>query len=434
MIKNIKKNKFVTSTIVLLIGGFISKFLGFIIKIIITRQIGTHGIGLYSMLSPTFSLFIVLAIFSYPIAISKLVAIKGRSSKKIIFSVIPVSIIINLIIILLIFIFAPILSKNLLKEPSLYYPIICIGFTLPFIGLSNIIKGYFWGKQRMMPYMLSNIAEQIVRLIILSLTIPIFIKYSVIKAICVVILVNIISESVSTLVMIKSLPKGIIIKKEDLIPQKKEIKDVMSISIPSTSSKIIGSFAYFLEPIILTNTLLYAGYSSNYIINEYGILNGYSLSLLLLPQFFTQSISTALIPELSKSYSEGNKKKCIRRIKQIILISLGIGFLSTLVIFLMPKFLLHTLFNTTEGISYIKVLSPFTLLYFIEVPLIHALQALDKAKISMIITILGSIVRLGSIFIFSFFNLGMYTIVIAIILNLIFSTYFNYRGVKKVLS
>lgn len=433
MIKNIKQNKFAASTLVLLVGGFISKFLGFIIKIIITRQIGILGIGLYSMLSPTFSLFIVLAVFSYPIAISKLIAIKGRSSKKIIFSIIPISIIINLIIILLIFIFAPILSNNLLKEPRLYYPVVCIGFTLPFIGLSNIIKGYFWGKQRMIPYMMSNVAEQVVRLIILSLVIPMLIKTNVINAICAVILVNIISESISILVMIKSLPKGISIKKEDLIPQKKEIKDVMNISLPSTSGKIIGSFAYFLEPIILTNTLLYAGYSSSYIINEYGILNGYSLSLLLLPQFFTQSISTALIPELSKSYSEGNKKKCIRRIKQIILISLSIGFLSTIFIFLIPKFLLYTLFNTVEGINYIKILAPFTLLYFIEVPLIHALQALNKAKMSMIITILGSIVRLGSIFIFSYFHLGMYSMVIAIILNLIFSTYFNYRGVKKVL-
>ncbi len=433
MIKNIKQNKFIASTLVLLVGGFISKFLGFIIKIIITRQVGTLGIGLYSMLSPTFSLFIVLAIFSYPIAISKLVAIKGRSSKKIIFSIIPISIAINFIIILLIFILAPVLSNNLLKEPRLYYPIICVGFTLPFIGISSIIKGYFWGKQRMMPYMLSNVAEQVVRLIILSLVIPTFIKINIINAICAIILVNIISESVSILVMIKSLPKGIIIKKEDLIPQKKEIKDIMNISLPSTSGKIIGSFAYFLEPIILTNALLYAGYSSNYIINEYGILNGYSLSLLLLPQFFTQSISTALIPELSKSYSEGNKKKCIRRIKQIILISLGIGFLSTIFIFLMPKFLLYILFNTVEGVTYIKILAPFTLLYFIEVPLIHALQALDKAKMSMIITILGSIIRLGSIFLFSYFHLGMYSMVIAIILNLIFSTYFNYRGVKKVL-
>ncbi len=434
MIKEILKNKFFASTLILLVGGFISKLLGFIIKIIITRQIGIEGIGLYSMLSPTFSLFIMVAIFSYPVAISKLVAIKGRSSKKIIFSIIPISILINLISILLIFLFAPFLANNLLNEPRLYYPIVCVGFTLPFIGLSSIIKGYFWGKQRMMPYIVSNIAEQVVRLVILSIFIPMIVKTSIINAINIIILVNIISESISILVMLKALPKDIKITKADLIPQKKEIKDILNISLPSTSSKIVGSFAYFLEPIVLTNTLLFFGYSSSYIINEYGILNGYSLSLLLLPQFFTQSISTALIPELSKNYSEGNKKKCIKRIRQIVLISLGIGFISTLFIYIFPEFLLNILFHTTAGINYIKLLAPFTLLYFIEIPLINSLQALDKARISMMVTIIGSIVRLGSIFIFSMFHMGMYSMVIAIILNLIFSTYFNYIYVRKVLS
>jgi stage V sporulation protein B len=207
----------------------------------------------------------------------------------------------------------------------------------------------------------------------------------------------------------------------------------MSISIPTTSSKIIGSFAYFLEPIILTNILLYMGYSSNYIINEYGILNGYSMSLLLLPHFFTQSVSTALIPEVSKNYSEKRIELCKRRIKQVMLISFSIGFLSTLVIYIFPEFVLKLIFNTTEGIKYIQMLAPFTLLYFIEIPLIHALQALNKAKFNMFITILGSIIRLSCIVIFSLFHLGMYAMVLSIIITLIFSTYFNYVGVKRTL-
>ena len=60
------RNKFVMATLILLIGGFISKFLGFILKIIITRLIGLEGIGLYSLVMPTFGLFTTIAIFSFP--------------------------------------------------------------------------------------------------------------------------------------------------------------------------------------------------------------------------------------------------------------------------------------------------------------------------------------------------------------------------------
>ena len=64
----------------------------------------------------------------------------------------------------------------------------------------------------------------------------------------------------------------------------------MNISIPSTSSKIIGSISYFLEPIVLTNVLMYVGYSKEFIVYEYGVINAYAMSLLLMPQFFTQNI------------------------------------------------------------------------------------------------------------------------------------------------
>ena len=433
MIKSMFRNKFFISTFILLTGGFLSKFLGFILRIIISRNLGTEGLGLYSLLMPTFSLFIIIATLSFPVAISKLVATPNRSSKKIIFSIIPVSIIFNIVTILILFLISKPLATIFLKEERLIYPIICIGFTLPFIGLSSIIKGYFWGKQRMLPYILSNISEQILRLSILIICIPKCIEISIELTISVIILVNILSESFSIIVMLLGLPKGVKIKKEDIKPNTRDIKDVLNISIPSTSSKIIGSLAHFFEPIILTNILLYVGYTSDYIITEYGVINGYVLGLLLIPQFFTQSISTALIPELSKYFSLGNKKKCIIRIKQIVALSLLIGLVSTTVICLFPKYFLNIIYDTSLGINYIKVLAPFMLMYFIDMPLSNALQALDKSKESMYITIGSSSIKLLVITLFSFFQIGMYSLIISIIISLGFSTICYIKTIKKVL-
>lgn len=431
MINYIKNNKFIKSTIILLFGGFLSKLLGFILKIIITRQIGTTGIGIYSLLGPSMAVLNTLAIFSYPTAISTLIA-KRNSSKRIIFSIIPVSILINIFLIVIIILVAPFLSKYLLKEPILYYPIICIGLTLPFIGLSSIIKSYYWGHQNMGPYILSNIVEQIVRIVLLVIWIPKLIKINLMITISVIILVNIISETSSIIVMLLFLPKGIHIKKEDIRIDKSSIKDVMSITIPSTSSKIIGSIFYFFEPIIITNILLYLGYPKTYIINEYGIINGYALSLLLLPSFFTQSMSTSLIPELSKYYSLKDYKKCIKRIKQIVFTSLSIGIISTSIIFIFPDKLLDLLYHTNEGIDYIRILSPFILLYFIEIPLNNSLHALNKSKTVMKITVLGELVRTISLIVFSFFKIGLYSLIISIILNLITSTTLYYRETIKI--
>ena len=70
------KEKFIKSTIILIIGGFITKILGMVIKVINTRLIGLEGISLYMLIFPTFSLFMSLSQFSLPTSVSKLVSVK----------------------------------------------------------------------------------------------------------------------------------------------------------------------------------------------------------------------------------------------------------------------------------------------------------------------------------------------------------------------
>ena len=94
------KEKFIKSTIILIIGGFITKILGLLIKIIMTRTIGLEGISLYTLILPTFSLAITITTLSLPIAISKLIAEDKHNNKNILFSTLPISLIINILVIL----------------------------------------------------------------------------------------------------------------------------------------------------------------------------------------------------------------------------------------------------------------------------------------------------------------------------------------------
>ena len=431
MSNKIKNNIFLKSTLVLLFGGIVGKLVGFVLRIIVTRKLGPEGMGLYSLLAPTSALLSVIATLSYPTALSKIISEKSSRTKTLFASIIPLSLIINIFIIIVTILLAPTLSI-LLKNETLYFPIICLSLVTPFISISSIIKGYFWGKQNMFPYMLSNFIEQVARLIFITLFIDKFLSLSLTHAISFIILVNAVGEVISQLVMMYFFPKNIKPSINDF--NKDDIKKIMNISIPSTSSKIIGSISYFLEPIVLTNVLMYVGYSKEFIVYEYGVINAYAMSLLLMPQFFTQNMATSLVPELSKYYSQGNKVMCKKRIKQIVLISSTIGAISTFIITLFPKFFLNILYHTTAGIDYIKILSPFTILFYIEYPLINALQALGKSKSAMKCTITSSIVRLISIATLSLLKIGMYSLILSIIINLLLSTYLYSKEIKKVLS
>ncbi len=427
------KEKFIKSTIILVLGGFITKVLRMLIKIVATRIIGTEGIGLYMLILPTFNLFITLCTLSFPIAISKVVAEDKYNNKKLVFSLVPVSIVINIVLIIVIFLLAPILSKYLLHDTRLYYPILAIGITLPFISLSSIARGYFFGKERMFPHTLSNVFEQVVRFALIIIIMPKMLEQSLTLAVTMMVAVNVASELASILILFLFLPKNFKINRHDFKIDMNNLKDIFSVSIPTTMGRLIGSIGYFFEPIILTFLLLKTGYSNNFIVYEYGVLSGYVMPLLLMPSFLSMAISTALLPVISKYFAIKRFDLIKRKLKQASFFSILIGILSTSILMLGTDFLLKFIYNTTEGVAYLKLMTPFFIIFYLQTPFATALQAMNKSKKVMNANFYGIIIKLIIITILSLFKIGMYSLIIATIFNVIFITVLHYIDIRKCL-
>ena len=428
-----KKNKFVISTIILIIGGLITKILSMVIKIVMTRSVGTEGIGLYMLVNPTFMLFIAVCTLGMPTAISKLVSEDKRSSKKLIFSATFIAIIVNILIMLLVLLSARFIANNLLHEPRSYYSLLAIGLVLPFISISGILRGYFFGKQRMFPHVLSNVLEDVTRLISIILFTPMFLLKGLEFAVAFLILSNIISELTSIIILFFFLPKKFKLSKKDITPNISDVKDILGISLPTTGSRLIGTIGMFFEPIILTYFLIKLGYSNQYILNEYGILNGYVMPLILLPSFFTGAISQALLPIVSKGYANKNFKYVKTKIKQAIFFSLLTGIPATIIFVLVPQIPLKLIFATDQGIKYIKILAPICLLHYIQAPLTSSLQAIGKSKEAMKDTLIGMILRTIVLIICCLFKLGIYSLIIASCINILYVTIHHIIKVKKLI-
>lgn len=428
------KEKFINSVIILLIGGLLTKLLGMFIKIMMSRLIGTEGLGLYMMVLPTFSLFIGIGQFGLPTALSKLVAEKRKNNIKLFFSILPISLFINLLLIITILVIAPVLANNLLHDSRCYLPILAIAVVIPFTSLSSICRSYFFGKEKMVPHVVSNLLEDIVRLTLMIIGIPFFLPKGLEYAVCYIILSNVISEGVSILVLFLFLPKKIQLKKEDLIPKKDYMKESLSIGIPNTTGRLLGSIGYFLEPILLTTTLLSLGYSSKFITTEYGILSGYVMPLLLLPSFFTMAISQALLPVVSREYTRGNYTFVRRKIKQAILYSLAIGIPVTIFFIIFPELPLKLIYHTKEGISYMRFLAPVCLFQYIQSPLSSCLDAMGRSRDAMIATTIGVIIRSIFLVLLSLLNIGLWGLIIAISLNVLAVTFYSLKKVRSYLT
>ena len=205
----------------------------------------------------------------------------------------------------------------------------------------------------------------------------------------------------------------------------------MKISVPTTLGRLIGNIGYFFEPIILTTFLLKSGYDNNYIVNEYGILSGYVIPLILLPSFFTMAISQALIPVVSNSYANNKKEMVKRKIIQAISFSLLIGIPITILFEVFPEYFLRLIYNTNQGISYLRILAPICILQYIQAPLASSLQAMGKAKDAMMSSVIGVIIRTTLLIIGCNIKIGMWGLVIATSVNIIFVTLHQIKKVRK---
>ena len=428
------KEKFINSVIILLVGGLLTKVLGMLIKIIMSRLIGTEGLGLYMMVLPTFSLFIGMGQFGLPTALSKLVAEKRKNNIKLFFSILPITLIINLILIITIVLIAPVLANTLLHDPRCYLPILAIAVVIPFTSLSSICRSYFFGKEKMAPHVISNLVEDIVRLSLMIIGIPFFLPKGLEYAVCYIILSNVISEGASILILFLFLPKKFQLKKEDLVPRKDYMKESLSIGIPNTTGRLLGSIGYFLEPILLTTTLIAIGYPSKYITTKYGILSGYVMPLLLLPSFFTMAISQALLPVVSREYTRRNFTFVKRKIKQAITYSLAIGIPVTIFFILLPELPLKLIYHTEEGIAYMRFLAPICLFQYIQSPLSSCLDAMGKSHDAMIATTLGVITRSTLLVLLSLLKIGLWGLIIAISINVLVVTFYSIKKVRTYLS
>ena len=425
------KEKFIKSTIVLIIGGIITKILGMLNKVIMARYLGTEGLGIYMMILPSFILFLNISSFGFPVAVSKLVSEDDRNNKKLIFTSIIFVLFINFLLMIFILFIAKYLSFNLLHEKRSYYAIMAISLVIPFASISGILRSYFFGRERMGPHVISHITEDIVRIIAMVIGVPFFMHKGVEYAVCFVILTNIISEVTSILILFFFLPKNFSLTRSDVKPSKIYLRDCLSISIPPTATRLIGSICYFLEPIILTGVLLYVGYPNSVIVREYGIISGYALPLILLPSFFSNAISQALLPVITKKYKMRDIAGVKRKIRQGIAYSLLIGIPLTIVLEMFPDKLLKLLYNTTSGVSYIRFLAPVCLLQYIQAPLASTLDALGMSKENFTSNLAGVLTRLVMLPLFSLIKIGMWGLIFSTSLNVVVVTMMNIKQVRK---
>ena len=386
--------------------GMLSKGFSMVARILMARSIGLEGMALYTLANPAMVLVITLGQLGLPVAIATLISKHKEKSKKIFLGGLIISLTISIALMLLITSLAPILSKNILKNEDVTLTIRGLALLVPLVSISSLLKGYFIGHNLVKMTARSSIAEEMARIVFIVFFLDHFRKISPSYASFGAIIGVCVGEVFQSLYLLFESNKKLYTKASEILNFKdikplEEIPEILTLSIPITLGKIIGSLTYFLEPIIITNLMIKSGYSSSFIANEYGIFSGYAMPILLLPGFFSLAFSNYLLPILTKSISESNFSKAKKQFLGVLFLSVFVGFSVAVIFYFNSELITKLLYKTTSGSTYLKALAFPFILYYLESPLNVAMHAFGLTKQAFFTTTISCVVRIITLVIFT---------------------------------
>ena len=427
------KNSLVKNTLILIITSLIIRLLSLFNRIILTRLLGNEGISLYVISLPSIMLFMSIAGFSLNIVLSKIVSenevTKKYTDREILKKSIIIGISTSLItVIILLIVIKPLVFIGL-KQEKIFYPILSCIIFLPLVAFNNIIRGYYNGKNLINISAYANLIEQVSRIIIATIFLYLFLPYGLVVSVTMAIISMGIGELISLIYTLIVLKKY---KPNHGSSINNPTKEIIRVGLPTTMTRLVGNFSLFLEPIIYTAALTILSFTSEDILFKYSAATAYAIPLITLCSFISQSIATAVIPNISKANASKNMNEVNFYIKKSILLSIIPGILVSVLITNYGYQYMNLVYKTEIGANYVTTLGALFIVYYIHSPLMAIMQALGRQKFLFKFNIIMSTMKLALIFGLSFIPAISYnSLIIATLFITVLSTMYIFFYLKN---
>ncbi len=428
-----------------MVAGLLNRILGFVLRIIMVRIIGDEGLGLFQMVAPLFFTFSIITTLGLPVAISKFMSEeiahnRYRNGLKIFKISMVLVLVFSIVIVTLVASQAKFIAKNLLNDLRTYYIILAIVPALFFVSLSSVLRGFFQGLRIMTPTAVSQIIEQLSRMIITLLLL-----FKIMDA-------SLKSQSLAPAIgisageMVGFLTLSVILlyylpqirrykDKEKAESTGQIIKKLFKYGIPIACGRLVASLMYTIEAITIPGRLQEVGYSISQATAFYGQLSGMVIQLIYLPTIITIALSSNLVPAISESLAQHNYQAIRKRSQAAIRLTIYFGFLASIIFFLVPHQICDLLFNHPQAGDILRIITlPAIFMYLAQI-FGGILQGLGKPNQVVKNSIIALIVELSLIYSVVYFqqSWALKLIVWAMALRYIIVAILNYHSISKII-
>lgn len=390
------KKSFTYNTLFMVMANILTRFLGFLYRIFLSRFIGAEGLGLFALISPVYAVCCSLVASGLPVAsmkdVSEHLSSGNRSSAKAsTYSALFLVLILSLVLCAFILIFAPGLSVLLGDRrtlPSLYI----LAFAVLITGFENIYKSSFYSENSVKIPAITEIAEQLFRISLVVLLILYYAGDDFEKASFVLTFGIFAGEALSLVILFFSYFKRTRKIKADKIS--KSFSPLLSTAVPVTLSKTLETVISSASNILVPAMFALYGFSKSESLELLGVISGMVMPLLYLPSVFSNALSVNLVPFISSNLAKGNKGAVKRKTEKILLVTSLFSFPAFFALSVFSKPISEIFFSDSRVALFLPLMSLGALLATFRHIFTSIMNAASMAKKASLYSFSGNAIFL----------------------------------------
>lgn len=402
-------DKFVKGAIILSCAGLIAKIITAFYRIPLAYLTGDEGVGYYHTVYPFYALLTSTALIGIPNTVSKLIAEETaageyqKAHKTFKYALFLTSSIGLLVSVAMFFGGNYLINISGWSEGTIYV-IWGLSISPIFIGITGAIRGYFQGLQIMTPSAITQIIENISKVIVGISLVALMInyKYPIPKA------VGGAAIGASTGFIFSSIYMTISYMRKKRWLENRMLNDNKdsNISFSSTAKKIlvvampvtIVSAAYSIMNLIdsftIYNELEKIGRSSIYATQAVGQM-GKAFSIINVPLTISVALAISIVPAVSAAVAKGDRVELAKKIEKAIRFAILLALPAAAGVFVLAKQVMYLLYpSNPSGYIYLKLFSICLIFMVLGQTLAGILQGISKYYIPLVALIVGAIVKI----------------------------------------
>jgi O-antigen/teichoic acid export membrane protein len=410
------QSKLLRGTFILTLGTILSKILGLIYVIPFFQIVGREGTVLYQFSYVPYTIFISIATAGIPLAVSKFISKYNAMGeyavgRKLFKSGILVMLSTGLLSFLVMYFMAPTFAEMSVSGKKADVEDVttvmrAVSFALIIVPFMSLIRGFFQGHQSMGPTAVSQVVEQIVR--ILFVLLGAYVVLNILDG-------NIVTAaSVATFAAFIGAIGGLFVlfwywykRKPYLDELLRQDKGTMNVSLKDIYKEILLYSAPFvlvgianplfqaIDQFTFSRAMEEIG-KANVAESYFSILNFESHKIVIIPMSLATAFSLTLVPSITKAFVEGDRNNLNRQLNQTIQVLLFLTLPASIGLSLLAE-PVYTAFYEHDliGTEVLRTYAPVAILFSLYSVTAAILQGINEQRFTILSLLVGLLIKLS---------------------------------------